>query len=44
MKRTLSSLPHPVRQHMQAFIDEHVELGVLYESPAYDAMGYAARR
>jgi hypothetical protein len=40
MKRRLSSLPQPAREHMEAFIDEHVDLEVLFESPAYDAMRY----
>jgi len=40
MKRRLSSLPQLAREHMQALIDEHVELEVRFESPAYDAMRY----
>lgn len=39
-KRRLSSLPQLAREHMQALIDEHVDLEVLFESPAYDAMRY----
>ena len=40
MKRPLSSLPHSIRLSMEALIDEHVDLEVLIESPAYDAMRY----
>lgn len=40
MKRPLGTLPHPIRQNMEGLLDEHVEIGVLFDSPAYDALRY----
>jgi hypothetical protein len=39
-KRPLATLSQPVRQKMEAILDEHVEIGVLFDSPGYDALRY----